>query len=74
MCDLMVMFIYGITFFILCEVEGVLGRRKKCFVLSFKVCQKFLDDLSEFMVRYGFENRSELLRRAVREFIESEKG
>jgi len=47
-----------------------LGRRKKCFVVSFKVCRKFLDDLSEFMVRYGFENRSELLRRAVRFYME----
>jgi len=57
-----------------CEVKGVLGRRKKCFVLSFKVCQKFLDELSEFMVRYGFENRSELLRRAVKHYIEEIKN
>jgi len=45
-------------------------KSKKRFVLSFKVCQKFLDDLSDFMVEYGIVNRSWLLRRAVREFME----
>jgi len=47
-----------------------LKKRKKCFVVSFKVCREFLDDLSDFMVRFGFVNRSWLLRRAVREFME----
>jgi len=47
-----------------------LKKQKKCFVVSFKVCQKFLDDLADFMVEYGFVNRSWLLRRAVREFME----
>jgi len=47
-----------------------LKKQKKCFVVSFKVCRKFLDDLTDFMVEYGFVNRSWLLRRAVREFME----
>jgi len=47
-----------------------LKKQKKCFVVSFKVCREFLDDLSDFMVRCGFVNRSWLLRRAVREFME----
>ena len=49
-------------------------KSKKRFVLSFKVCREFLDDLSEFMVRYGFVNRSWLLRRAVREFMERRRN
>ena len=61
-------YIFGVTFLFCCECG--LKKRKKCFVLSFKVCRDFLDDLSDFMVQYGFENRSKLLRKAVREFME----
>ena len=55
--------------FVFC-CEWGLKKQKKCFVVSFKVCRKFLDDLTDFMVEYGFVNRSWLLRRAVREFME----
>jgi len=59
-------YIFGITF--LFVVIG-LKKRKKCFVLSFKVSEEFIDELSDFMVKNGIENRSEFLRRAVKFFI-----
>jgi len=61
-------YIFGVTFLFCCECG--LKKQKKCFVVSFKVSREFLDGLSDFMVRYEFVNRSDLLRTAVRTYME----
>ena len=42
-------------------------------IVSISIPDKLLEKIDEFTIRYGYTGRSELIREAIREFIESKQ-